>query len=135
MTPVKPILLAEDNLVNQKVACRILEKLGYRVDVAADGQAAVDAWATGRYQLILMDCQMPVMDGYEATRQIRDREAGRTRIPIIALTAHAMKGADVECTAAGMDDYISKPIDRDQLNARIERWLNAPADSIEEKAG
>jgi CheY-like chemotaxis protein len=122
------ILLAEDNLVNQKVACRILEKLGYRVDVAADGQAAVDAWATGRYQLILMDCQMPVMDGYEATRQIRGREAGRARIPIIALTAHAMKGADVECTSAGMDDYISKPIDRDQLNARIERWLNATGD-------
>jgi CheY-like chemotaxis protein len=129
------ILLAEDNLVNQKVACRILEKLGYRVDVALDGQAAVDAWATGRYHLILMDCQMPVMDGYEATRQIRAREAGRARIPIIALTAHAMKGADVECTSAGMDDYISKPIDRDQLNARIERWLNVSGDSLDEKVG
>ena len=118
------ILLAEDNLVNQKVACRILEKLGYRVDVAGDGQAAVDAWATGRYQLILMDCQMPVMDGYEATRQIRAREAGGAHIPIIALTAHAMKGADAECTGVGMDDYVSKPIDREQLSAKLDRWLH-----------
>ena len=109
------ILLAEDNVVNQKVACRMLEKLGYRVDVAADGQAAFEAWQSGRYHLILMDCQMPVMDGYETTRKIREHEAGRKRIPIIALTAHAMKGADNECRAAGMDDYLSKPIDRDQL--------------------
>ncbi|HVF16429.1 MAG TPA: response regulator [Steroidobacteraceae bacterium] len=123
------ILLAEDNLVNQKVACRILEKLGYRVDVAIDGQAAVDAWATGRYHLILMDCQMPVMDGYEAARQIRARESAGTRIPIIALTAHAMKGADAECSAAGMDDYVSKPIDREQLNAKIERWLSGQVDA------
>jgi PAS domain S-box-containing protein len=117
------ILLAEDNAVNQKVACRILEKMGYRVDVAADGDAAIDAWSTGRYDLILMDCQMPIVDGYEATKQIRAREAGGAHIPIIALTAHAMKGADVECAAAGMDDYVSKPIDREQLNAKIERWL------------
>jgi two-component system, sensor histidine kinase and response regulator len=124
------ILLAEDNLVNQKVACRILEKLGYRVDVAVDGQAAVEAWATGRYHLILMDCQMPVMDGYEATRQIRARECAGVRIPIIALTAHAMKGADAECNAAGMDDYVSKPIDREQLNAKIERWLSGDVDAV-----
>jgi two-component system, sensor histidine kinase and response regulator len=121
------ILLAEDNAVNQKVACRILEKLGYRVDVAVDGAAAIDAWATGRYDLILMDCQMPVIDGYEATKQIREREQAGVRIPIIALTAHAMKGADEECAAAGMDDYVSKPIDREQLNAKIERWLSADA--------
>lgn len=117
------ILLAEDNAVNQKVACRTLENLGYRVDVAADGQAAVEAWKTGRYDLILMDCQMPVLDGYEATREIRRLEEGRKRIPIIALTAHAMKGADLECTAAGMDDYLTKPIDRAQLEARLERHL------------
>jgi CheY-like chemotaxis protein len=72
-----------------------------------------------------MDCQMPVMDGYEATRQIRARETNGARIPIIALTAHAMKGADIECASAGMDDYVSKPIDREQLSTRIERWLNA----------
>jgi PAS domain S-box-containing protein len=128
------ILLAEDNLVNQKVACRILEKLGYRVDVAVDGQAAVDAWATGRYHLILMDCQMPVMDGYEATRHIRARESSGAHIPIIALTAHAMKGADAECAAAGMDDYVSKPIDREQLNAKIERWLSGEVDTVAETA-
>jgi CheY-like chemotaxis protein len=120
------ILLAEDNLVNQKVACRILENSGHRVDVAADGQAAVDAWRTGRYDLILMDCQMPVMDGYEAARKIRELEAGRTHIPIIALTAHAMKGADRECTDAGMDDYLSKPIDKERLKTCLERWLDGP---------
>jgi PAS domain S-box-containing protein len=116
------ILLAEDNVVNQKVASRMLEKLGYRVDIAVDGQATVNAWASGRYDLILMDCQMPTMDGYEATRTIRSRETGN-RIPIVALTAHAMKGADDKCVAAGMDDYLSKPIDRAQLNECLQRWL------------
>jgi CheY-like chemotaxis protein/HPt (histidine-containing phosphotransfer) domain-containing protein len=119
------ILLAEDNAVNQKVACRTLEKLGYRVDVAPDGQAAVKAWESGRYSLILMDCQMPIVDGYEATRQIRAKEENGKRIPIVALTAHAMKGADEDCAAAGMDDYLSKPIDRAQLEATLDRWLSA----------
>jgi PAS domain S-box-containing protein len=117
------ILLAEDNAVNQKVACRTLEKLGYRVDVAADGRAAVDGWKSGRYDLILMDCQMPVLDGYEATREIRRLEAGQAHIPIVALTAHAMKGADVQCTAAGMDDYLTKPIERSQLEACLDQHL------------
>jgi CheY-like chemotaxis protein len=117
------ILLAEDNAVNQKVACHMLEKMGYRVDVAVNGQAAVDAWATGRYDLVLMDCQMPVMDGYEATKAIRARESADKRIPIVALTAHAMKGADNECIAAGMDDYLSKPIDRALMAACLERWI------------
>jgi two-component system, sensor histidine kinase and response regulator len=129
------LLLAEDNVVNQKVACRILEKLGYRVDVAGDGQAAFDAWQSGRYHLILMDCQMPVMDGYETTRKIREHESGRKRIPIIALTAHAMKGADNECRAAGMDDYLSKPIDQERLEKLLYHWLNAEGGAaIEEKA-
>jgi PAS domain S-box-containing protein len=130
------ILLAEDNVVNQKVACRILEKLGYRVDVAADGQAAFDAWQSGRYQLILMDCQMPIMDGFETTRKIREHESADRHIPIIALTAHAMKGADNECRAAGMDDYLSKPIDREQLQLSLNRWLNdaAGGSGSEEKA-
>jgi PAS domain S-box-containing protein len=132
------ILLAEDNPVNQKVACRILEKLGYRVDVAADGRAAFDAWQSGRYQLILMDCQMPIMDGYETTRKIREQESGGKHIPIIALTAHAMKGADNQCRAAGMDDYLSKPIDRAQLQQALDRWLNDSGDTpetAEEAAG
>ncbi len=128
------ILLAEDNIVNQKVACRILEKLGYRVDVAADGQAAFTAWETGRYDLILMDCQMPIMDGYETTRKIRLQEAAGRRIPIIALTAHAMKGADNECRAAGMDDYLSKPIDRGELQQCLRRWLDEAADGASAQA-
>jgi PAS domain S-box-containing protein len=119
------ILLAEDNLVNQKVAVRILEKLGYRTDVVNDGRAAVTAWQSGRYDLILMDCQMPELDGYEATREIRELEAGRGRIPIVALTAHAMKGADEECAAAGMDGYLTKPIDRNQLQACLQKFLSA----------
>jgi two-component system sensor histidine kinase/response regulator len=117
------ILLAEDNLVNQKVAQRMLEKLGYRVDIAGDGQSTVNAWESGEYDLILMDCQMPTMDGYEATRTIRSRENDGSRIPIVALTAHAMKGADDKCVAAGMDDYLSKPIDRAQLDECLQRWL------------
>jgi PAS domain S-box-containing protein len=117
------ILLAEDNLVNQKVALRLLEKLGYRVDVVADGRAAVAAWQTGYYDLILMDCQMPEMDGYEATREIRKLEDGKRHIPIVALTAHAMKGADEKCRAAGMDDYLTKPIDRAKLDAYLDHFL------------
>ena len=135
---VHHVLLAEDNVVNQKVACRILEKLGYRVDVAADGQAAFEAWLSGRYDLILMDCQMPVMDGYETTRKIRAQEGGGKHVPIIALTAHAMKGADNECRAAGMDDYLSKPIDREQLQNALHRWLNEAGEasaSDEQAAG
>jgi CheY-like chemotaxis protein len=122
------ILVAEDNVVNQKVACRILEKLGFGVDVAADGEAAFRAWSSGRYDLILMDCQMPIMDGYEATRKIRAREGAGEHIPIIALTAHAMKGADNECLSAGMDDYLSKPIDRERLQEALQRWLEDEPD-------
>jgi two-component system, sensor histidine kinase and response regulator len=117
------ILLAEDNLVNQKVASRLLEKLDYRVDVVADGLAAVAAWQTGKFDLIIMDCQMPQMDGYEATREIRRLEVGGRHIPIVALTAHAMKGDEEKCRAAGMDDYLSKPIDRVKLEVCLERHL------------
>jgi signal transduction histidine kinase/DNA-binding response OmpR family regulator/HPt (histidine-containing phosphotransfer) domain-containing protein len=117
------ILLAEDNLVNQKVALRLLEKLDYRVDVVADGLAAVAAWQTGKFDLIIMDCQMPQMDGYEATREIRRLEEGKRHIPVVALTAHAMKGDAQKCRAAGMDDYLSKPIDRVKLDACLDRLL------------
>jgi signal transduction histidine kinase/AmiR/NasT family two-component response regulator len=109
------ILLVEDNAVNEKVATRFLEKFGCLVDVARDGREAVDAWARGGYDLIFMDCQMPVLDGYEATREIRSRERGPQRIPIVALTANAMKDDDVKCKAAGMDDHLSKPLDRERL--------------------
>jgi len=117
------ILLAEDNLVNQKVAVRLLEKLDYRVHVVADGHAVVAAWRTGNFDLILMDCQMPGMDGYEATRTIRKLEDGKAHIPIVALTAHAMKGDEDKCRAAGMDDYLSKPINRATLDACLDRLL------------
>jgi signal transduction histidine kinase/ligand-binding sensor domain-containing protein/DNA-binding response OmpR family regulator len=117
------ILLAEDNLVNQKVARGTLERMGYTVDIVGNGADAVAAWETGRYQAILMDCQMPVMDGYQATREIRLRERGAHRVPIIALTADAMKGADQQCRDAGMDDYLTKPLDRAQLGEAIDRHL------------
>ncbi len=119
------ILLAEDNLVNQKVALRLLEKLDYRAEVVADGLAAVAAWQTGKFDLIIMDCQMPQMDGYEATREIRRMEGGRRRIPIVALTAHAMKGDEDKCRAAGMDDYLPKPIDHTKLEICLERLLDS----------
>ena len=124
------LLLAEDQPINQKVAVHTLEKLGYSVDVVENGREAVRAWATGRYALILMDCQMPELDGYEATREIRQRETGGARIPIVALTAHAMKGADLECKAAGMDDYITKPLDRERLRACLERLIPAEASLV-----
>jgi two-component system sensor histidine kinase/response regulator len=121
------ILLAEDNAVNQKVAVRLLEKLDYHVEVVADGRAALAAWQMGGFDLILMDCQMPEMDGYETTRAIRGLEEGKGHIPIVALTAHAMKGDEEKCRAAGMDDYLTKPIDRDQLEICVDRLLQSAA--------
>jgi CheY-like chemotaxis protein len=118
------VLLVEDNAINQKVAAMQLRKLGLSVQTAANGQEALDSWAEGSYSLILMDCQMPILDGFEATRQIRQRESGsRQRIPIVAMTANAMQGDKEQCLAAGMDDYISKPINLSQLQAVLEKWL------------
>ncbi|MBX5459865.1 MAG: response regulator [Steroidobacteraceae bacterium] len=117
------ILLAEDNPVNQKVARMVLEKLGLEVTVVNNGREAVAAWKAGGIDLILMDCQMPEMDGYEATREIRRQEYGRKAVPIVALTAHAMKGDDEKCRAAGMDDYLTKPLDRAKLIACLEKHL------------
>jgi signal transduction histidine kinase/DNA-binding response OmpR family regulator len=118
------ILLAEDNIVNQKVASRILEKLGYLVAVVPDGAAAVHAWQTGNFDLILMDCQMPQMDGYAATREIRRREDPTIRVPIVALTANAMKGDEELCIAAGMNGFMSKPIDSLKLDACLRRFIS-----------
>jgi len=120
------LLLAEDNKTNQIVTMAILKKMGYRADIAENGTAVLDALRKQQYDLILMDCQMPGMDGYEATREIRSREkpAGK-RIPVIAMTANALQGDRVKCLEAGMDDYLSKPIEPDKLAAVIEHWISA----------
>lgn len=118
------ILIAEDNLVNERVALRVLQQLGYTAEAVRDGNAAVEAWTRGQYDLILMDCQMPELDGYEATREIRRRERPGQHIPIIALTAHAMKDDDLKCKAAGMDGYLTKPLDRMLLENCLSRHLD-----------
>jgi PAS domain S-box-containing protein len=124
------VLLAEDNLVNQRLAQRLLEKLGCRVDVVGNGRDAVAAVTRAQYALVFMDCQMPEMDGYEATATIRQEEAGLRRLPIIALTASAMQGDRETCLAAGMDDYLSKPLGLRDLERMLRRWQgdsNVPA--------
>ena len=117
------ILLAEDNLVNQKVAVIMLKKFGLEVDVVATGVEALDALLGVAYDLILMDCQMPEMDGFEATRRIRERERGSRRIPVVAMTANAMVGDREKCLEAGMDDYIPKPVRSEALHGALSRWL------------
>ncbi len=126
--PVKVrVLLAEDNLVNQKVALVMLRKLGIEADLAATGIEALDALVGVSYDLVLMDCQMPEMDGYEATRRIRERERGSRRLPVVAMTASAMVGDRERCLEAGMDDHIPKPVRMDALQRALLRWLPAGA--------
>jgi CheY-like chemotaxis protein/HPt (histidine-containing phosphotransfer) domain-containing protein len=128
---VRPrILVAEDNPVNQKLIARLLEKMDYRADVAANGLEAVDALARIPYAAVLMDCQMPEMDGFEATAEIRRRDRENdTHTPVIAVTAHAMKGDRERCLAAGMDDYISKPVKADDLRTTLSRFLKPPRET------
>ena len=121
------ILLAEDNAINREVAVRMLSKRGHKVVVAGNGKEAVEAFESQSFDMILMDVQMPEMDGFEATAVIRRKEKAKgTQIPIIAMTAHAMKGDRERCMNAGMDDYISKPIAIDELIKVTEGRLNGP---------
>jgi signal transduction histidine kinase/DNA-binding response OmpR family regulator/ligand-binding sensor domain-containing protein len=115
-------LVAEDNIVNQKLAVRMLEKLGIRADVAANGQEAVTMSGMLPYDIILMDCQMPVMGGYEATAEIRRRAAAGPKVVIVAMTAEAIDGCRERCLAAGMDDYISKPVAANALVSVLRKW-------------
>jgi CheY-like chemotaxis protein len=121
------VLVAEDNIVNQKVATRLLEKMGCRADAVANGREVLDALNRIPYDLVLMDCQMPEMDGYEATQAIRKRPGEDRKIPIVAMTAHAMEGDRQKCLDAGMDDYISKPVAADSLREVLETWLSQRA--------
>ena len=114
------ILLVEDNPANQKLATYILQDRGHIVEIAGDGREAICLTEQNRYDVILMDVQMPGMDGLEATAAIRKREDGGSRVPIIAMTAHAMKGDRERCLAAGMDGYLSKPIDAHEMIALVE---------------
>ncbi len=116
------ILLTEDNPINQEVACIMLESIGCEVEIAENGSEAVDALAAKQFDLIFMDCQMPVMDGFEATRTIRS-QSSQNNIPVVALTANAMERDRELCIASGMDDYLSKPVKQNELQSTLEKWL------------
>jgi CheY-like chemotaxis protein len=114
--------VAEDNLVNQKVISRLLAKLGCDVTLVGDGQAAIEAVTSGSFDIVFMDCQMPILDGYEATARIREAEPTGEHVTIVALTANALAGDREACLCAGMDDYLSKPVQRRSVELILERW-------------
>jgi CheY-like chemotaxis protein len=118
------VLLVEDNAINRRVGQKMLEKLGYGVRCVGNGAEAIEAVGSSRYDLVLMDCQMPKMDGFEATTVIRAREDPQCRTPIISLTASAMESDRARCLQAGMDDFMSKPIKREDLAEIIDKWLS-----------
>jgi CheY-like chemotaxis protein len=128
------VLIAEDNEINHAVARALLIKQGLQAAIAHNGREAVEMASAGGYAAILMDCQMPELDGYEATRRIRAAEGAR-HIPIIALTAHSMPGDRDRCLAAGMDDYLSKPVRAEQLEGAMKRWLPAHEPATQTNGG
>lgn len=124
LEPAPRILLVEDSWENVAYVTALLDEVDCVVDTATNGRQAMDLFEPGKYAVILMDCQMPVMDGYQATAALRQREAdGSRRLPVVALTANAMEGDREQCIAAGMDDYLAKPYTRTQLEALLSRWL------------
>jgi CheY-like chemotaxis protein len=129
------VLLVEDNFVNQRVAVYMLAKLGHRVDVAKHGREAIDMLGKSGYDLVLMDCQMPEMDGFEATRIIRDRSSPVLdhEIPVIAMTANAFPEDRARALACGMNDFLAKPVDRPVLAGMLDKWLK-PASGTEPRA-
>jgi CheY-like chemotaxis protein len=123
------VLVVEDNPVNQRISSLILARLGFSVDLASNGEEGVAMWAEGNYDAIIMDCHMPVLDGYSATARIREQELaqGRSpnhRMPIIALTAEALPYDRQRCLDSGMDDYLTKPVASRELGEALKRWLN-----------
>lgn len=128
------VLLAEDNLVNQKVVTKILQDSGYRLQSVMNGAEAVEAVKGNNYDIILMDIQMPQMNGFEATAQIRQLDGEKAKIPIIALTAHALSGDREKCLAEGMNDYLTKPLRINELIALIDKWLNVRSEAIKSTA-
>ena len=121
MTRTNRILVAEDNPVNQKVIIGMLKRLGFNADIANNGAEVLEALGRDAYELIFMDCQMPILDGYEATRAIR--ASASEHIPIVALTANAMPGDEEKCLAAGMDDYIAKPLSIITIQKTLDKYL------------
>lgn len=120
------VLVAEDNAVNQLLTTRMLERMGCRVDIASNGLEAVAMTQALQYDIVLMDCSMPDMDGYQAAAEIRRTQQANRRLPIVALTAHAMPEDRAKCMAAGMDDYLSKPVDRELVRQALHRWVARP---------
>jgi two-component system, sensor histidine kinase and response regulator len=124
------VLLAEDNPINQKVAIHLLGRLGYSVDLAENGAEAVEMVQRSAYDVVLMDCQMPVMDGFKATRIIRNLDSAVSQIPIVAVTANVLPGEREKCLAAGMDDYVPKPVSKETLDQALARWLPSYEEQI-----
>ena len=122
------ILVVEDNLVNQKIISAMLSKLGYRIHLVQNGEQAVESMKTGCFGLVLMDCQMPVMDGYQATERIRALEKPGKRVPIVALSANTIHDHQHRCESAGMDDFVPKPINLKLLRDKVQHWLRGSRD-------